>query len=159
MENLSSRPNPPTEVVPVAVAPVATVAPVAPVTQEVLMRQAPPETQTAAVVRPVPVSAFVAPSPPTMAGRVIWYIDGALSILLAFRFVLALLGANVGNAFAEFIHGATTPFVAPFLSLFGKTSTYGTSHLEVSTLVALAVYALVAWGLVKLVTITRPQLQ
>lgn len=150
MEDMNSRPKPPTDFVPGAVAPV---------TQEVLMRQEPQETQTAYAVRPAPESAIVAPSPRTMAGRVIWYISGALSILLGFRFVLALLGANAANGFAQFINGATTPVVSPFLSLFGETSTYGTSHFEVSTLVALAVYALVAWGLVKLVNITGPQVK
>ncbi len=97
------------------------------------------------------------PPPPTLAGRIIWYIGGAISILLAFRFVLALLGANPASAFAHFIYNVTTPLVSPFFGLFGYTPTYGVSRLEVFTLVAIAVYALVAWGLVKLVTITRPE--
>ena len=96
-----------------------------------------------------------APPKPTVAGRVIWFIGGAIAILLAFRFVLALLGANTANGFAQFIYSVTTPLASPFFSLFGYTPTYGSSHLEVSTLVAIAVYSLVAWGLVKLVTITR----
>ncbi len=148
MQDMEPRPNQPTEFVPVAVAPV---------TPEVVLRQPPQEPQTAYAIRPAEGSALRAPSPPTMAGRVIWYLSGALSILLGFRFILALLGANAGNGFARFIHAATAIFVSPFLSLFGETSTYGTSHFEVSTLVALVVYALVAWGLVKLVNITRPQ--
>lgn len=153
MDDRNLRPNPPTEFVPVAGAPVTSVTP------EVVARPAPQQTQTVDAIRPAGGSAVMAPSPPTMAGRVIWYISGVLSILLGFRFVLALLGANAGNAFARFIHAATAIFVSPFLSLFGETSTYGTAHFEVSTLVALAVYTLVAWGLVKLVNITRPQVR
>ena len=95
-------------------------------------------------------------SVPTLVSRVIWYVGGLVSILLAFRFVLALLGANITNAFAQLIYNVTTPLVSPFFSLFGYTPTYGASTVEVFTLVAIAVYALVAWGLVKLVTITRP---
>ncbi len=106
---------------------------------------------------PVQAHAAKVPPPPTLAGRVIWYIGGAISILLGFRFVLALLGANTANAFAHFIYSVTTPLASPFFSLFGYTPSYGVSRLEVSTLVAIAVYCLVAWGLVKLVTIARPE--
>jgi uncharacterized protein YggT (Ycf19 family) len=92
----------------------------------------------------------------TIVVRVIWYIEGLLLILLAFRFVLALLGANLQNGFATFIFNTTFPFVRPFFSLFRYTPAYGVAHVEPSVLVAMAVYALVAWGITKLVTITRP---
>jgi hypothetical protein len=87
--------------------------------------------------------------------RGIWYVEGLLLVLLAFRFVLALLGANPANAFANFIYATTFPFVAPFFSLFGYTATYGVAQLEVYTLVAMAVYAIAGWGVVKLITIAR----
>lgn len=106
--------------------------------------------------QPDPPALKTAPAP-TIAGRVIWYIGGLISTLLAFRFVLALLGANADNAFAHFVYSVTTPLVSQFFNLFGYTPTYGVSRLEVSTLVAIAVYTLVAWGLVKLVTVARPQ--
>lgn len=98
----------------------------------------------------------VEPSGPTLAARVIWYIAGVLLVLLAFRFVLALLGANPNNAFADFIYTVSHPFVAPFFSLFGYQLQYGVSRFETYTLVAMAVYAIIAWGLVRLVTIGRP---
>ncbi|MDB5171083.1 MAG: Membrane protein involved in colicin uptake [Candidatus Saccharibacteria bacterium] len=91
----------------------------------------------------------------TIVARVVWYIAGVLLTLLAFRFVLALLGANRSNAFADFIFGASHPFVAPFFSLFGYDMSYGASHVETYTLVAMAVYALVAYGIARLVTINR----
>lgn len=117
-----------------------------------------PTPQSVAPTPATPTRPAVPKTPPTttVAGRVIWYIGGVVSILLAFRFVLALLGANPGNTFAHFIYSVTTPLVSPFFGLFGYTPSYGVSRLEVFTLVAIAVYALVAWGLVKLVTITRP---
>jgi len=92
-----------------------------------------------------------------VVSRVIWYIAGVLLILLAFRFVFALLGANPNNSFANFIYSTSHPFVAPFFGLFGYDLRYGISRFESFTLVAMAVYALIAWGLVKLVTLRQPR--
>lgn len=89
------------------------------------------------------------------AARVIWYITGILLALLAFRFVLSLLGANRGNPFADFIYSVTYPFVAPFFGLFGYSVRYGVARFEIETLVAMAVYALVAYAIVKLIDIGR----
>lgn len=88
-----------------------------------------------------------------MIARVIWYIAGVLLVLLAFRFILALLGANPSNSFANFIYSLSHPFVAPFFSLFGYNLRYGVSRFETYTLVAMLVYAVIAWGIVKLVTL------
>lgn len=91
-----------------------------------------------------------------MAARVIWYIAGVLLVLLAFRFVFALLGANPNNGFANFIYTVSHPFVAPFFGLFGYNLRYGVSRFETYTLVAMAVYTVIAWGLARLVTLNRP---
>lgn len=91
----------------------------------------------------------------TIAARVIWWIAGVLLAILALRFIFTLLGANPANAFAHFIYSVSYPFVSPFFNLFGYSFHYGVSRLEIYTLVAMAVYALIAWGLVRLVTITR----
>jgi len=100
-------------------------------------------------------------SPPTsdgqiVAARVVWYIAGILIGLLAIRFLLALLGANPTNAFANFIYSITYPFVAPFFSLFSYNFRYGISHFEAYTLVAMAVYALIAYAITRLITLNRP---
>jgi hypothetical protein len=92
-----------------------------------------------------------------LAERVIWYVAGVLLVLLALRFVLALLGANPTNGFANFIYSVSHPFVAPFFSLFGYRLQYGVSRFELYTLIAMAVYALIAWGLARLVTINEPR--
>lgn len=92
----------------------------------------------------------------TVVQRVVWFIAGVLLVLLGLRFVLTLMGANTSNSFANFIYNTSHPFVAPFFSLFSyKHYTYGTSHFEVYTLVAMLVYALIAWGITKLVTLNR----
>ena len=91
-----------------------------------------------------------------VAERIVWYVAGVLLVLLAFRFGLALLGANTTNAFANFIYSASKPFVAPFFSLFKYNNyVYGVSRFEIYTVVAMAFYAVVAWGIAKLVTISR----
>ncbi len=90
-----------------------------------------------------------------VAARVIWYVAGVLITLLALRFALVLLGANASSGFVNFIYSASHPFVAPFFGVFSYNNLrYGVSHFEVYTLLAIAVYALIAFGLARLVTIT-----
>jgi hypothetical protein len=94
--------------------------------------------------------------PQNVLTRVIWFIAGVIIVLLAFRFVLSLLGANTTNGFANFIYSASHPFVAPFFGLFSYNNIqYGVSRFEVYTLIAMAVYAVIAWGLTALVDISR----
>ena len=91
-----------------------------------------------------------------VAERVIWYIAGAIIILLGLRFLLALLGANTTNAMADVVYSVSRVFVAPFFSLFSYDNLqYGVSRFELYTLVAMLFYALVAWGIVKLLDINR----
>ena len=80
----------------------------------------------------------------------IYLLFGILEGLLFIRFVLPLLGANPAAGFAQFIYSITKPFLAPFVGLFG-TARFGGSVFEVNPLVAILVYALIAWVLVKLV--------
>lgn len=93
--------------------------------------------------------------PQTIAARVVWYVADVLLVLLAFRFVLAALGANPANAFANFIYTTSHPFVSPFFGLFGYNLHYGVSRFETYTLVAMAVYAVIAYGIARLLTIDR----
>jgi len=92
----------------------------------------------------------------TVAERVVWYVAGIILVLLGFRFVLSLLGANTTNGFANFIYSSSHPFVAPFFSLFNYHNyAYGVSRFEVYTLVAIVFYAVIAWGIARLVTLDR----
>jgi len=91
-------------------------------------------------------------------GNIVWYILGIVEILLAFRFVLKLLGANPNSGFVDFIYSVSGILTAPFDNIFNVASTKsGDIHavFEPSILVAAAVYALIAWGIVKLVNINR----
>jgi uncharacterized membrane protein len=81
--------------------------------------------------------------------QAIYLIFGLIEALLLIRFVLKALGANAEAGFAQFIYGMTGPLVAPFLGLFGTPQAASGATLELHTLIALAIYALVAWLLAK----------
>lgn len=95
-------------------------------------------------------------------GRVIYFIFGILEILLAFRFIFKLAGASQGSAFVSFIYRITRIFISPFEGIFRRAVAPGvetTSVLEPSTIVALIVYMLLAWGIVNLIgVISRERL-
>lgn len=82
--------------------------------------------------------------------QVIWYLLGLVEILLAFRFVLKLLGANSAAGFTSFIYGITYVFTAPFLSVFRITRVVAGSVFEWTTLLAMFVYWVLAFGIIKL---------
>jgi hypothetical protein len=85
--------------------------------------------------------------------QIVWYILGILEVLLAFRFVLKLLGANSAG-FTNFIYGITYIFAAPFISVFRVTYTVG-SVIEWTTLLAMLVYWIIAFGIIKLLLIGK----
>jgi hypothetical protein len=92
----------------------------------------------------------------------VYFLFGALEILLAFRLVLKLMGANTLNAFVGLIYGITGIFILPFEGIFHRAFAQGVetvSVLEPSTLVALIVYAVLAWGIVKLIRISSGEQQ
>ncbi len=88
-----------------------------------------------------------------IAARIVYFLGGILLVLLGLRLLLALLGANPASGFANFIYSVSRPFVSPFFGLFSYEPTLGKSHFEMSTLIAIVVYAIVMVLLAKLVTI------
>lgn len=53
--------------------------------------------------------------------QVIWYILGVIEVLLAFRILLKLLGANTYSGFTSFIYAISSPFATPFAGILGIT--------------------------------------
>jgi hypothetical protein len=86
--------------------------------------------------------------------QVVWYILGILEALLAFRFVLKLLGANSTAGFTSFIYSVTQPFAGPFLNVFKKTQVQG-SVFEWTTILAMLVYWLIALAIIKLFVMSK----
>jgi len=81
--------------------------------------------------------------------QIVWYILGLLETLLAFRFVLKLLAANPSAGFSSFIYKVSYPFAMPFLNVFRATNVED-SVFEWTTLLAMLVYWLIAWGIVRI---------
>jgi YGGT family len=86
--------------------------------------------------------------------QVVWYLLSLLEALLAFRFVLRLLGANAQAGFTSFIYGITWPFSAPFLAVFPMTRVEG-SIFEWTTLLAMLVYWMIALAIVRLFLMSK----
>lgn len=84
--------------------------------------------------------------------RILLTILGVLEILLGLRFVLHLIAANAASGFAQFIYGVSGLFVAPFTGLVG-TPTSGGTTLEVTTLIAMVVYALLFWIIMRIIPV------
>jgi hypothetical protein len=82
--------------------------------------------------------------------RVLWGMLVFLEILLTFRFVLRLIAANPDSGFAMLVYGVTGLFVGPFNGLIA-TPTFGGLSLEVTTLIAMGVYAMLFWGIATLI--------
>ena len=86
--------------------------------------------------------------------QVVWYIVGIIEALLAFRFVLKLLGANPNAGFTDFIYSVTHFLAAPFLNVFRITAVEG-SVFEWTTLLAMLVYYIVALGIIRMFLMSK----
>ncbi len=88
--------------------------------------------------------------------RVLMYVFGILEVLLAFRFAFKLLGANPESPFVMFIYNMSHLFLAPFIGIFKVGTAQGietTAYFEAATLIGMVVYALLAYGIVRIVEI------
>jgi len=95
-------------------------------------------------------------------GYLIYFLFGVLEILLVFRLILKLTGASLSSDFVNLIYSLTGIFILPFEGIFHRGFAQGvetTSVFEPSTLVAIIVYALLAWGIVKLIQILSGEKQ
>jgi hypothetical protein len=81
-----------------------------------------------------------------------YFLFGVLEVLLVFRLILRLTGANSFSAFVGLIYSVTGVFIAPFQGIIQQATAPGvvkTAVLEPATLVAIVVYAAIAVGIVK----------
>jgi hypothetical protein len=86
--------------------------------------------------------------------QIVWYLVGLVEALLLFRFLLRLLAANPRAGFTDFIYSLSYPFVLPFSTVFPQSRVEG-SVFEWTTLLAMLVYWLIGWGIVKLFLMGR----
>jgi hypothetical protein len=88
--------------------------------------------------------------------RIVYFILGVLEVLLAFRLILKLLGASLASTFVSFIYDLSGFFLAPFIGIFRTAVTNGIetkSILEPATVIAMIVYALIVYGIIRLIKI------
>lgn len=85
----------------------------------------------------------------------LWIIE----VVLFFRFLLKLFGANAENIFARGLYGLTHVLVLPFQTLFRTAPSNGDRVFEGSTIFAMVVYAIFVWSVAKFILIkeSRPR--
>lgn len=92
--------------------------------------------------------------------QIVWYLLSILEVVLAFDFVLKLMGANPTAGFTSLVYNIAWPFTAPFLAVFPQTTVEG-SVFEWTILLAMLVYWMIAWAIVRLFlmskTVSRPE--
>ncbi len=84
------------------------------------------------------------------ATQLVWLLFGILEALIALRIGLKLIGANPDSPIAAFVYGFTSLFLLPFEGLVG-TPQAGGMVLEITSVIAMLVYALIAWALERLI--------
>lgn len=91
--------------------------------------------------------------------NIVYFLFAILESLLVIRVVLHLVGANADNSFANFIDNLSYPLVAVFATLLQNPSLGGAAVLEVTTLIAMLAYAILAWLVGRLIwlTLSRPR--
>lgn len=93
---------------------------------------------------------------------IIYYIFGFLEILLSFRLILKIVGASSSSGFVRGIYAVAGILILPFEGIFRRgysSNSQTTSIFEPATLVAMIIYPLLAWGIVKLIKISSGEKQ
>jgi hypothetical protein len=132
--------------------PVATVHPERPAGEVQERQTGTPVVATPVVATPVVATPVVAVPRYTRLVAFIYLIFGTLEALIAIRVVLKLLAANPQAGFTSFMYDLTAPFIAPFNGIFATPQSNG-SVLEFSSLLAIVVYALLAYLIVRIIEI------
>jgi len=77
--------------------------------------------------------------------QLVWLLFGILVALIALRIGLKMIGANPESAIVALIYGFTAPFLFPFEGLVASP-TAGNMVLELSSMFAMLIFALIAWA-------------
>lgn len=87
------------------------------------------------------------------ACQIVYLIFGIIEVLIGIRIVLKLLAANPSAGFSSFIYGITGPLVGPFLGVFNTPSGSNGSVFELSSVLAIIVYVLLAYVIVRTIRV------
>ena len=84
--------------------------------------------------------------------QLVWLLFGILEALIGLRVLLKLIAANPNSPFAALVYSASNLFVWPFAGLTRTPAAEG-MVLDIPSIIAMFVYALVAWAIVRLIWI------
>jgi uncharacterized protein YggT (Ycf19 family) len=82
----------------------------------------------------------------------VWLVFGLLEGLIGLRVLFKWIGANPANPFAVLVNRLSSTIVWPFLGLTRSPIANG-GVVEVSSIIAMFVIALIAWAIVQLIWI------
>lgn len=80
----------------------------------------------------------------------IWLLFGGLEALIGIRVILMLIGANPANTFTAFVYQLSELFLWPFRNIVANPA-LGNYVLEITSLMAMIVYPLIGWAIVRLI--------
>lgn len=91
--------------------------------------------------------------------NIVYFLFGIVEVVLVIRVLLHLVAANSGNAFANIIDTFSYPFVMLFTTLVQNPVLGTNSVLEITTIIAMVVWAIVAWMIARLIwlLLSRPR--
>ena len=107
----------------------------------------------AEVTRRTEVRTAAQPSRPLVTFKLtqlVWLGLGILETLIALRVLLRLMAANPNNPFAVLLYAFTDLFLFPFAGLIHNPAVGGLVF-EITSLIAMLVYALAFWALERVV--------
>lgn len=84
----------------------------------------------------------------------IWLATGLVEAMIGLRIVLKLIAANPNTPFARFTYSFTDLFLWPFAGLTITPTAANGITLELSSFIALVVYAVATWAFVKILYLT-----
>jgi hypothetical protein len=82
--------------------------------------------------------------------QLVWLAFGILEALIGFRIMLKLIAANPNSWFTSFTYQLTDIFLWPFQNIVSNPS-FQNSVIELTSLIAILVYALVGWAIARLI--------
>jgi len=87
--------------------------------------------------------------------KILWYILGIIEVLLIFRTILKVLGADPNSGFTYLIYTLSAPFAVPFQGIL-QIRYEGVHVFEWTTFIAMIVYVVIVYGLIQLFQLIKP---
>ena len=87
--------------------------------------------------------------------QIVWTVLWVFEVILGLRFILRMIGANSAAGFTQFVYDLSAPLARPFNNVVAS-SVSDNSVIEWATLLAMLIYWLVGYAIVKLFFVGRP---